>query len=463
MAEIFPFRAFRYAAGRVQLADVLTQPYDKITPQMQERYSSLSPYNLVTVEKGRAHPGDTPQDNIYTRARHALDTWIAEGILIHESAPAIYAYSQEYSVPGSDETLTRRGFIALGRVEDYAAGVVHRHEQTLSGPRADRLELLRHTRAHTGQLFMLYSDPAKHIDKLLAQTEKVPAPVEVRDEYSVTHRLWPVTDNNAIEAFVAAMAGCKLVIADGHHRYETAIAYRDECRAAKASADASAPHEKVMMTFVNAESEGLTILPTHRILVYPEPAASGPRASVPNFSADAFIRKLEAWFEVRRFPAAASAAAGAPDPELVGSAHKPSLAHFVADTRAQRAIGFYAGGDAFWQLALRPQTDLRALISGLSPAQLGLDVVLLHRLILEKGLGITQEAVSKESHIRYEREAESAIQAVRAGKAQACFLLSPVSVHQVMNMALAGEVLPQKSTDFYPKLLSGLTIYRLDD
>ncbi|MGH9794757.1 MAG: DUF1015 domain-containing protein [Candidatus Acidiferrales bacterium] len=452
MAEIFPFRAFRYATGRVKPADVLTQPYDKITPQMQERYYGLSPYNLVTVERGKAHPTDSPQNNVYTRARQALDTWIAEGVLIRESAPAIYAYSQEYAPPGSDETLTRHGFVALGRVEDYAAGVVHRHEQTLSGPRADRLELLRATRAHTGQLFMLYSDPAKHIDKLLAQTEKVPAPVEVRDEYGVIHRLWPVTDSDTIEAFVAAMAGCKLVIADGHHRYETAIAYRDECRAAKGSADPSAPHEKVMMTFVNAESEGLTILPTHRILT-----------SVPDFSADTFLRKLEAWFEVRRFPAAASAAAGAPDPELAGSAHTPSVPQFVAHTRAQRAIGFYAGGDAFWQLALRQQTELRALIPSVSPAQLELDVVLLHRLILEKGLGITPEAVSKESHIRYEREAQAAIGAAREGQAQACFLLNPVSVHQVMSMALAGEVLPQKSTDFYPKLLSGLTIYRLDD
>jgi len=443
MAEIFPFRAWRYNAAKVNPADVLTQPYDKITPQMQERYYARNPYNLIPVEKGKATPRDDATNNVYTRARQALELWISAGVLVRESAPAIYAYSQDYAVPGSSEQRTRSGFIALGLVSDYSDGIVHRHEHTLSGPRADRLELLRHTRAHTGQLFMLYSDPARRIDALLEQAAQQPPAVEVTDEYIVTHRLWPITDARNVQQIVAAMADRKLVIADGHHRYETAVAYRDECRARQAHSSPSDAHEKVMMTFVNTESAGLTILPTHRVL-----------ANVPSFSADALLRTLAAWFEVQ--PIAADTAGN-------DAAKLDVVRRAVTAGRDKRAIGLCAGRDAFWLLTLRPDAKLAQLIPGVSPAQLELDVVLLHRVILEKGLGISPEAVVKESYIRYEREMEAAVAAVQRGEAQACFLLNAVSVKQTVEMALAGEVLPQKSTDFYPKLLSGLTIYRLDD
>jgi len=442
MAEIFPFRAWRYNAAKVNPADVLTQPYDKITPQMQERYYARNPYNLIPVEKGKATPDDNATNNVYTRARQALDQWVAGGVLVRESAPAIYAHKQDYTVPATGEQRSRSGFIALGRVSDYSDGIVHRHEHTLSGPRADRLELLRHTRAHTGQLFMLYSDPSRRIDALLEQAAQQPATVEVADEYAVVHRLWPITDARNVQQIVAAMADRKLVIADGHHRYETAVAYRDECRARKAHPSPSDPHEKVMMTFVNTESAGLTILPTHRVL-----------ANVPSFSADALLRTLRAWFEVQPIVGEASDSAAKLD----------AARRAVTAGRNRRAIGLCAGRNAFWLLTLRTDAKLAQLIPGVSPAQLELDVVLLHRVILEKGLGISPEAVVKESYIRYEREMEAAVAAVQRGEAQACFLLNAVSVKQTVDMALAGEVLPQKSTDFYPKLLSGLTIYRLDD
>lgn len=441
MAEIFPFRAYRYNAARVAPADVLTQPYDKITPAMQEQYYARSPHNLIAVEKGRSLPDDNAASNVYTRAMQALDQWTASQILTPEPAPAIYAYFQQFTVPGTRETRTRRGFIALGRVHHYSDGVVHRHEQTLTGPRADRLELLRHTRAHTGQLFMLYSDPQQRIDALLEQVAAASAPAtEMRDEYGVTHRLWPITDAPRIQQIVAAMVDKKLVIADGHHRYETAVAYRDECRAALSkqgagAAPPEAPYERVMMTFVNADSPGLTILPTHRVL-----------AGVSGFAADALLATLAPWFDVRSFASDATQAA---------------FQAALLAARPQRGVGLYTAG-RLHLLALKPETNLSALLPEVAPAQLQLDVVLLHRLIFEKGMGITAEAVRKESHIRYEREMESAIAAVNCGEAQACFLLNAVAVQQVMQMALAGEVLPQKSTDFYPKMLSGITIYRLE-
>jgi uncharacterized protein (DUF1015 family) len=443
MAEIFPFPAYRYSPARVRLDDVLTQPYDKIPPELQEQYYACSPYNLIPIEKGRSFSGDTPDNNVYTRAAEALRAWTAEGILVHDPAPSIYVYTQEYAVPGASEVRTRRGFIALGRLRDYADGVVFRHEHTHSGPKADRLELLRHTRCHTGQLFMLYADPARRIDALLEQVTRVPAPVEVRDDFGVVHRLWPVAEPEALERFRREMAEKKLVIADGHHRYETALAYRNECRAALPAPDPNAPHEKVMMTFVNAHSEGLTILPTHRVV-----------SGVSGFEFDAFRERLNNSFDWYSYP-------------FTGGAERAAvLAEFRSDLarrgRGRNALGAYAGNGAFYLFVLRRGTDLDELLPDVSSLQRRLDVALLHRLVLERVLEITPEAVRAGRHVSYEREMEAAIARVDRGEAQLCLLLNPVRVEQVMEIALAGEVLPQKSTDFYPKLLSGLTVYRLE-
>jgi uncharacterized protein (DUF1015 family) len=442
MAEIFPFQAYRYSPERVRLADVLTQPYDKIGPAMQERYARNSPYNLITVEKGKPRPGDTAANNVYTRAEQALREWIREGVLARDSKPGIYVYAQEYTVPGSAERRTRKGFIALGRVEDYSANVVFRHEHTMAGPKADRLELLRHTRTHTGQLFMLYTDPERRVDALLSAATASMTPAEARDEYDVAHRLWPVFDGQVISGVQQALAGEKLVIADGHHRYETALAYRNECRAKTERSDPEAPHEKVMMTFFNTRGEGLLILPTHRVI-----------ADVPDFEPEAFRQKIRPTFDQEIYSFGSQAARTA--------AFEKFCHNLTGRGSNGQTLGMYAG-DAFVLLRLRPGIELAALLPDVSPRQRQLGVILLHRLLLEKGLGITPAAVVAEQHVTYERDMSAAVAAVDEGRAQVCFLLNPVGVEQVTEIALAGEVMPQKSTDFYPKLLSGITLYRMD-
>jgi len=445
MAEIFPFRAFRYNKAVVDPAKVLTQPYDKITPAMAEKYAAASPYNLIPIEKGKSLPGDTPADNVYTRAAKALDDWIRERVVVQDAAPSMYAYFQEYTVPGTSERRTRKGFIAAGRIEDYSAGVIFRHEQTLSGPKADRLELLRHTETHTGQLFMLYSDPAARIDALLDAAAASKPEVEIRDEYDVAHRLWPITDTRTIETIRREMADKKLVIADGHHRYETALAYRDERRArARASrVDPNAPYEKVMMTLFNSAGKGLTILPTHRVI-----------ANVPDFSVAGLRAALAGALDVNSF----SFGSPAERPRAYEEFRRE-----LARGKERRAIGAYAGGGAFHVFALSKSANLESLLPEVSPAQRRLDVVLLHRLILERGLKITPDAVRTEKNITYEREMDAAIAAVDSGRAQISFLLNAVDVDTVAEMAMGGEVLPQKSTDFFPKLMSGITMYRLED
>jgi uncharacterized protein (DUF1015 family) len=291
MAQVYPFRAFRYNPERAPFDRALTQPYDKISPAMQEKYCAADPHNLITVEKGRAYPSDTPQNNVYTRAQAAIEDWIRNQVVVQDPAPSFYSYTQEYTVPGTEERRTRRGFIGAGKLEEYSAGVVFRHEHTLSGPKADRLELLRHTKTHTGQLFMLYSDAEMRIDAILAEAESAAAPAtQMLDEYGVRHRLWVIAGPQSVATIQKAMENQKLVIADGHHRYETALNYRDERRALAGAIDPEAPHERSMMTFINTRSEGLTILPGHRVA-----------AHVHDFSWSAVRRYLERWFAAEAF------------------------------------------------------------------------------------------------------------------------------------------------------------------
>ncbi len=455
MARIFPFRGYRYDAQRFELARVLTQPYDKITPEMQERYYALDPHNLVRVEKGRAQPGDAPEDNVYTRAAHTLDAWIREGSLRRDAAPSLYVCSQEFKLPSAlpphreGERRVRRGVLALAGLEDYSSGVVLRHEQTLAGPRADRLELLRHTRAHTGQIFMLFDDAEDRVSALLSRAMRAAPENELTDEFGVVHRLWPVSEPQEVQAFVSALADKQLLIADGHHRYETALAFRDECRASAPAArgEFSVPYEKILVTLFPLQDSGVVVLPTHRAV-----------RGIPGFDFPAFRKSLEGVFDWYAYPFTSDAERKSALAEL-----RHDLAAREKGPAGLRALGAYAGGNVFFLFVLRRMADLATLLEAVPAPQRSLDVVLLHRLLLEKKLGVTPEAVEREQNITYHREAEEACAAVDRGQAQIAFLLNPVPVRQVYELAAAGSVLPQKSTDFYPKLLSGLVLYRLED
>ncbi|HEY6250684.1 MAG TPA: DUF1015 domain-containing protein [Candidatus Angelobacter sp.] len=432
MAEIVPFKALRYDPQLVRLEDVATQPYDKITPEMQAKYYDLSPNNLVRIILGRNFETDSPGFNVYTRAAEYLHDWRAGGILKQDVEPSIYHYSQTFTVPGARALAERRGFIALGRLHDYADKVVYRHEQTLSKPRADRLNLLRHTKAHFGQIFMLYNDPDAEIEGLLESDEDPDA--SILDEYEVLHRLWRIHDAGVVQTIQQLMRDKKLLIADGHHRYETGLAYRDERRSEAGEGDRHAPYEFVMMTFIRMESPSLVILPTHRIV-----------HGLADFDHDRMLETARRFFEIRRIqPRTESRAATT----LLEEAGEGGTA-FVALTRQ---------GSYLMRARKRP---IQEVLRAVSARQRDLDVVQLHRVLLEQVLGISEEAIREQAHVRYERDAFEAISCVRQG-ANVAFLMNPARMEQVRDIAFAGEVLPQKSTDFYPKLLSGLAIYALD-
>jgi uncharacterized protein (DUF1015 family) len=333
----------------------------------------------------------------------------------------------------------RRGFIALLRLEDYSARVVHRHEETLSGPKADRLELLKATRAHYGQIFMLYSDPLGKVETLLDAPSKGQPWEAVTDEYGTRHTAWRVADPQIIGAVTEAMNDKRLVIADGHHRYETALAYRNYCRE---TGQDDGRAEYVMMTFVRMETDGLTVLPTHRLV------HSLTNFDWNKFSADA--RSIFDWDVVDL-----SGPAGDWTPQFI--------ARLIAAGKERPTIGAYAGAGKLAFLRLRPDFDLDQALPDLAPTMRRLDVALLHRLVLERLLGITAQAVREEKNLNYFRNAVAACERVENGKGQVAFLLNPTPVAAVHDNALADCPMPQKSTDFYPKLLSGLTIYWLDN
>jgi uncharacterized protein (DUF1015 family) len=462
MARIYPFRALRYDTSKVHMEDVVTQPYDKITPEMQQAYYDRSKYNLIRVILGKKEPGDTdafapeaaetPQHNVYTRAAESLVSWRKKGILREEAEPALYGYSQTYTVPGTTTVQQRRGFIALGHLYDYADHVVYRHEQTFPKHKSDRLALFKATRAYCEQIYMLYSDPSFTAEKLIFDSG-APADLEITDEYDVIHRVWKLTDPRLIDLIATAMQDKKLIIADGHHRYETSVTYMKE-RAADLglhqpvpAPDESPseladelphhplappfPEAAMMMTFVNMDAPGITILPTHRVVF----GLSTPYGD--------FLENAAPYFDIEAIPDG--------DPNRLSQID--GVAFIAAHAR---------GFDLFRARPEAVAARLRELHPEITDRQAQLDVVQLHRLVLEDLLHLTHESIANVENIRYIRSAKEAVEQVHSGQADIAFLIKPVTLDQLRDISLSGDVMPQKSTDFYPKLLSGLAIYALD-
>lgn len=413
MARIFPFTPYRYTDAAGSLDTLATQPYDKITPSMKERYLQANPYNLVRIILGEPSDSDTESNNVYTRAASYLTDWIAEGILAKDPEPALFAYFQTFEMPDTGERTVRKGFIGLGAVEDYSRGVVFRHEQTLTGPKKGRLELLKQTHAHFGQLFMLYPDPEGAIDLLLDEAAADLPTATMTDEYGVEHTLWRIADPVWIEQIQELMESKKLLIADGHHRYETAVAFRD------ANPDLAGA-DRVMMTFVNMHSSGLTILAAHRVV-----------AGIGKLDVKQFLDAAAIEFDVAKLASVETLqgkwATLPPEEIYIGA----MIGDELYGLRAKNAAG-------------------------------RLNITVLHEDLIGRALGISEEAVRNEEHLRYVRGLDNAVAEARAGSAQIAFLVQPMDVQQVASISFGGGVMPQKSTDFYPKLVSGLTIYKLE-
>ena len=431
--RIRPFRGYRYNPAKVpNLSAVVAPPYDQIDPEIQAELYATHPWNVVRITYGRAEPGDDAERNKYWRAREYLDRWIADEVFVKDPEPAIYPYHQTYRVRG--EIVTRRGFIALGELAEYSERVVLPHELTHAVPKADRLRLLEATGADTGLIFMLASDPAGELLRATAAPETPPL-AEAHDLKGEIHRVWRITDRAAIARVEALMADKRLIIADGHHRYETALEYRRRHPGA----------DLKLMAIFALEAPGLTIYANHRLL-----------HSFEGFDPGALLARVGRWFEVQQCPALRDLAAEA-------AALTSALDARVLDGRL--AVAMVAGAEGSgYLLTLRPEAfKTLPWPAGTSAAWRQLAVSLLHEGLLKPLVGISEETLLQNTHVDYTADAAEAVTLVRKGNYQAGFLIPPTAPEQLQAVVRAGELLPQKSTHFYPKLLDGLVFFRLGD
>lgn len=424
MPVIRPFRAWRYASQAGDLADLLVPPYDVISPAGQDAFYARHPHNLIHLELGREVAGDDVHGNRYTRAAASLADWRAHGIVTRDQRPAFYVYQQTFVLPGSSETCTRTGLLGSLRLAPWGDGI-RPHEQTFPGAKADRLALLEHTRLQTGPIFTFCQDATHAVRQgLLAVTAAAPLAAFSSDE-GVQHRLWCLDDPGPLTDLRQALAGETLYVADGHHRYETALNYQRQM----GSGGGSEPWDYVLVYVTPQDDPGLRILAAHRCL-----------HDVPGLAADTVLAALHVNLETE-----AVAEVQALQWQLAQAA--PGAGHFGL---------LLAGQEGGW--LLRPRGDL-GLASSLPVALADLDVVKLREWALQPLLSAVTHDLADKRFIAYDPDVEKVIETLAAGAYQAALLLNPTTLDQLRAVADAGVVMPQKATYFYPKLISGIVMH----
>ncbi len=429
MALIAPLKPLRYALNKVSLAKVVAPPYDVISEQGRAELAALDPHNVV-----RLILPEGEGDSRYANAATTLRAWQESGVLVRDDEPGFYRYDQTFVAPGGTRTFTRSGFLALVGTQPYEDRVILPHERTLSGPKEERLKLFRATQTNLSPGFMLYRDPERRVDGAL---EKGKLLAECATVDGVKHALTKVSDANAISAIVSALAPLQLLIADGHHRYETSLRYRREVEASlSAPSDARAEHRYFMVFLANEADPNLVVFATHRHV-----------HALPSFNGQSMIEKAREWFVVSELPRGADARAI--ESKMTERGYKgfvvalPDGRSFSLELRADRDLALHP------LLTLKPEALRQA------------DVTLLHSILFEDILGLSAEAQAKKTNLWYPQDAGESLAELRAGKGQLLVLMNPTPVSEVRAVAEAGEVMPQKSTFFYPKVLTGLAIHTL--
>ena len=424
MARIKPFAAIRYDTAVVgELSKVTSPPYDIISPEDRAYYHKLHPNNFVRLVLGEEFPTDNESDNRFTRAKRYLDEWIATGALKQDSQPAIYVYQQIFESNGERKSV--RGFTCAVKLADYSEKVILPHEWTLARPKSDLAVLIRQVKANLDCVYGLYADPDRVLDAVMDKAMAGEPIEEAVDKNGVINKIWAVTDVAQIEKIQSFVADKQVAIADGHHRYETALAYRDQLRETTGCACGECEFDYALMTLINVYEKDMTIYPTHRVLA--------------DLSEDALAgldETLKEDFEVK-------------------ASTKETL---IEDMACEGAIGMYRPGKA---AILKPKPGIESMLPGAEPSR-RLELAKLHKLILEKRLGIDDEKLRNQAHITYTRDANEAFGLVDSGERQIAFLVNRIPVKAVLDIAAAGEKMPQKATYFHPKLLSGLALRKLD-
>jgi uncharacterized protein (DUF1015 family) len=428
MADIRAFRAYRYDLGRVgALGDVVAPPYDVIDPPLQQALYDRSPYNVIRLILNKEEPTDSETDNRYTRAARCLREWQADDVLVQDSARALYVYHQDFEVEG--KRYTRKGFLARVRLEPFGTGRIYPHEETMAGPKADRLRLFHATGMNLSPIFGLYPDPEGAVTARLDAATRRALPLEATDHLGVVSRLWPVTDQHVGSAIKGLLSPKPVFIADGHHRYETGLRYLEERRRAGEVRDDEAAANFILMMLVSMSDPGLVILPTHRLV-----------SGLPNVTAEQVAEVLAPHFQVERVGTGEQGARDAWE--------------WIEADGGQDVLGFGTVADGVWQPArLCDKEVMGRLAAGHSPAWRGLAVSVLHVLVLDH---LFAQGLKAKAECRYVHLMREVTEATAAKRCQVAALVPPATMGHVEQIAGNLEKMPPKSTYFYPKLLSGL-------
>jgi uncharacterized protein (DUF1015 family) len=437
MAEIAPFRGLRYNLEKVHdLAQVTIPPYDVISPEEQRAFHDRNPYNFIRLELGLTSPEDTPENNRHTRAAALIEQWTQRGILVRNPQPSIYRYELDYTTE-TDPGKTRRGFICALRLEDFSSGRVRPHEKTFQAVKDERLGLMHACKANLSPVFGLYPDSGEQVYSALGGEAAADPPVSFTDANGMAHRFWSVTDRRILDRVGELMRDKPIFIADGHHRYETALNYRNELRKRNGGGNPNASHEYIMVYLTDMNEPGLTILPTHRLL-----------RNLGDWDCERFIEKARGLFHVERFES------------QNGDRLAWKEAIGAGGQRKDTTIGVYCRKAACVYVLTAKRDEVSSLLArkGSPPALRALDVVVLDQLLLRELLGLSDQFLADERNISFTHDFAAAVKAAQSDEFDAGFFINQTRIEQVREVADAGLIMPHKSTYFYPKVTSGLVI-----
>ena len=441
MAIILPFKGFRYNPEKINdISKVITPPYDIISEEERDGYYQLDPNNIIRLILGKDFPGDDQSNNKYTRSAEFFDTWRKEEILIQEAEPAIYVYAQEFTLSG--KKYVRRGFISLVKLEDFQTGQIYPHEHTLAKPKEDRMNLMKACNANFSQVFTFFEDECSKISNLLYKVHEgatgtgLRPDVDFTDTFGVKNLLWVINDSTIIKEISSQMKNRALFIADGHHRYETALFYRDLIRDKEGTSKSNGniPSDYVMMMCVSMEDSGLQILPTHRLA-----------RNIKDFNPEKIRKSLNEIFEISDMGDDCSTEILMQ--KLGEDAHKHKLAMYMGE-----------GEKKFYILTLRDEKLLDQILTGEYTEWRSIDTGILHGVIFDRILGIQAKNISKSESVKYIQGVEDSVASVNEGKYQIAFFLNPTKIGQIRDIAVKRHKMPPKATYFYPKLMTGMVI-----
>ncbi len=427
MAEIKAFKGMRYTDSGGSLNTLVCPPYDIISDAQRESYIEKNPYNIIRLELPKGG------DERYREAGDTLDKWLDGEILACDGEDGVYVYEMQFTANGAKRSL--KGFVSLVRLTDFSEGIVLPHEETLSKAKQDRFDLMGETFCNFSQIYSLYMDEDNSVYGIIDGSSNGAPDMEVTDGDGTVHRMWRISDKNTISKLTKAFVDKKLYIADGHHRYETALNFhRSLCASGKAVPGDRSGY--VMMMLVNMENNGLVVFPTHRIV-----------HGLAEFNAEKIIDECKKYFTVSE----------APDEGRMQAALN------MAYDEGKKAFAMYVGAGNCFVMTLKDETAVKRLLPDMSDAYCGLDVSVLHSLVLERIFGIDKENMANQKNLGYTRSREEALRAVDIDGADCSFILNPTKVSEIRDVAAAGEKMPQKSTYFYPKLITGLVMNRFGE